>query len=1242
MSRKFIRFDNIPREVRRDEQHNSLKDIAIIGIGLQMPLSNDVSAFWKHLEDGKDFIGAIPEPRKDKFLDYERFSTEAADYEAACLEDISSFDYPFFKLSPREANLLDPNQRLFLQVAWRTLEDAGYGGNRLKNSRTGVYVGFSDDKDYRRIISEQDPDSLSVALPGITPAIIASRISYLLNLKGPSMLIDTACSSSLVAVHEACQAIRMGECDQAIAGSVKIYLSLIDKLITQGIESSDARTRSFDAGSDGTGAGEGVAAVLLKPLHRALEDGDPVYCVIKGSAVNQDGATNGITAPSVLAQEEVLVRAWEAAGIAPETISYIEAHGTGTKLGDPIEVDAIQKALRRYKVNASSCSIGSVKSNLGHLDHAAGITGLIKAALSLHHEKLPASIHFRRPNINIDFREVYVNDRLQNWKRSHQVRRCGVSSFGLGGTNCHVVLEEAPALEKNSPVMPNYIFALSAKSQSALRNMMLQYRDYLELNTTSDIGEICYTTQLGRGQYAYRLAIVIQERSELQATLDALIVNGSWETNKHKGIFYGHVPNAVAEQDSAPKVQASSDFHDVCQSYVAGVNIAWESLYNKTYQMVNLPSYPFDKFDCWIKKRDLKNVEIVEETPMYHKVEWRVDPILQLDLSHKASMNYSVLYFNNQEDAQSNPYMMQLQGMGYRVVSVNLSSSFSKQNECSYKIRNNEEDYIRLIQELDTEHLLIVHAGTIGINRHAASIEELEQNQQRGLFSLFYLMKAIHNHVGFRHVHLTILSRHVYEVTGKETMVIPENAALFGLGKVFTQESANLTCTMVDIDDEFTFIDLWFELNNAGVNQTVAYRKRIRYTEMLSEVEENDLPSAPIAIRSEGVYVITGGIGGMGIEIAKSLASKGCVNLALIGRKSIPLPAEWDQILQDADASAELKETVNNIRGLNQNGNRTIYFSANVANQVHMQNIINELKDQFGAINGIIHCAGIAGEGFIRSKELQSFQSVIESKITGTWILNALTSNDNLQFFILCSSGTTIMGNAGEGDYTAANCYLDAWSALCNNRKGIIKVINWPAWNETGMAFRYAVNGERDPFYSVSTSEGIALFQRLLNANFTRVIVGKLNYKHSLMKASDSLPIKLSEKMQQKIVKSTHKNATVPPMDINTKNITSEYSFDFICLIIMNEWRQQLGIDEVIDYDHNFILLGGNSIIGMDIAFALSDYFQTDLSAGSIFTHDTIRKLGTHIYERLQNHSLVAATKERSLISKAKPLNVEI
>ncbi|MFD1676438.1 condensation domain-containing protein [Alicyclobacillus fodiniaquatilis] len=569
-------------------------DVAIIGMALQFPSASNPDDFWGNLINGEDLIRNFPKVRQEDTKQHLAFLNDQEHHTryqtGAYLEEIDKFDHQFFGITPKEASLMDPNQRLFLETVWKAIEDAGYGGKKMLGSKTGVCLGFclgSEDHTYKQMIQEVEPDSVPIALSGNLSPIMASRISYLLDLKGPSLVVDTACSSSLVAVHTACRMLENNEAEMTIVGGVKIHLFPMESENTIGIESSDGRTKTFDDGSDGTGIGEGVAALLLKPLSKALRDQDHIYAVIKGSAVNQDGHSIGITAPNVIAQEEVIVQAWKNAKVDPKTISYIEAHGTGTKLGDPVEVEGIRRAFQRFTDQKQFCAIGSLKTNMGHLDSLAGLAGLIKAVLALKHKKIPASLHFHQPNRQISFEvsPVYVNDRLMEWETKGTLRRCGVSAFGMSGTNCHVILEEAPlsSVKADVPVNEPQLFTLSALSESVLDRMVREFCEYLETPDVDhrNLTDICYTLYTGRGRYQCCIAMVVTNLEELHHKLTLLRLNGL-QTMSEERIFYS---NRGLE--------------------VEGTENEWDQRYKeRAGKKVSLPTYSFARTRCWLQYPD--------------------------------------------------------------------------------------------------------------------------------------------------------------------------------------------------------------------------------------------------------------------------------------------------------------------------------------------------------------------------------------------------------------------------------------------------------------------------------------------------------------------------------------------------------------------------------------------------------------------------------------------------------------
>ncbi|WP_409509736.1 amino acid adenylation domain-containing protein [Bacillus spizizenii] len=621
---------------------SSSKDIAIIGMSLNVPGASGKSDFWHLLENGEHGIREYPAPRVKDAMDYLRSIqsefNEKQFVKGGYLDEIDRFDYSFFGLAPKTAKFMDPNQRLFLQSAWHAIEDAGYAGDTISGSHVGVYVGYSKvGYDYERLLSANYPEELHHYIVGNLPSVLASRIAYFLNLKGPAVTVDTACSSSLVAVHMACKALLTGDCEMALAGGIRT--SLLPMRIGLDMESSDGLTKTFSEDSDGTGSGEGVAAVLLKPLQAAIRDGDHIYGVIKGSAMNQDGTTVGITAPSPAAQTEVIEMAWKDAGITPETLSFIEAHGTGTKLGDPVEFNGLCKAFEKVTEKKQFCAIGSVKANIGHLFEAAGIVGLIKSVLMLNHKKIPPLAHFNKPNPLIPFHSspFYVNQEVMDFTPEDRPLRGGISSFGFSGTNAHVVLEEYTPESEYAPEEGNdpHLFVLSAHTEASLYELAHQYRQYISDDSQSSLRSICYTASTGRAHLDYCLALIVSSKQELIDKLTSLIQGERNLPQVHFG--YKNIKEMQpAEKDDLSKQVSDLMQHRACtkderiiwlnrvaELYVQRAVIDWRAVYsNEVVQKTPLPLYPFERNRCW--------VEAVHESAKERKEKGEV----ALDINH--------------------------------------------------------------------------------------------------------------------------------------------------------------------------------------------------------------------------------------------------------------------------------------------------------------------------------------------------------------------------------------------------------------------------------------------------------------------------------------------------------------------------------------------------------------------------------------------------------------------------------
>jgi acyl transferase domain-containing protein/acyl carrier protein len=521
---------------RTDQDRRGVNNepIAIIGVGCRFPGANDPAAFWQLLRDGVDAICEVPVDRFDQRAFYDpdpaapgKMNTRWGGF----LGQVDQFDSNFFGISPREALRMDPQQRLLLEVTWEALQDAGQVPERLAGTQTGVFIGIATN-DYGRLQWNDLARIDAYAGTGNALSIAANRLSYLFDFRGPSIAIDTACSSSLVAVHLACCSLRTGESTLALAGGVNLILSpaIAINFTKAGAMAPDGRCKAFDARANGYVRSEGAGVVVLKPLSKALAEGDPIYAVIRGSAVNQDGRSNGLMAPNPLAQEAVLREAYRQAGVSPGNVQYVEAHGTGTLLGDPIEAQALGAVLGVDRSPGRNCAVGSVKTNLGHLEAAAGIAGLIKVALALRHQEIPPSLHFAEPNPHIPFDELplRVQTALSPWPTETDPALAGVSSFGFGGTNAHVVLQAAPLVVTGMPNAERktgvHLLPLSARGPAALQSLARAYQDFLAgVEAASSLPDVCYTASARLAHHDHRLAVAGDSPAQLIESLQAFL-----------------------------------------------------------------------------------------------------------------------------------------------------------------------------------------------------------------------------------------------------------------------------------------------------------------------------------------------------------------------------------------------------------------------------------------------------------------------------------------------------------------------------------------------------------------------------------------------------------------------------------------------------------------------------------------------------------------------------------------------
>lgn len=961
------RAASTPKEV-------SNKDIAVIGISVNLPCAHNLDELWTIIENGLDCNMDFPENRQkeiDEYLEYVTGKKSDMHYQrGAYLEEIDRFEADFFQITKREAQLMNPIQRLALESLYHLFEDAGYSGNRIKGSNTGIYMGMINDLEgykYKTMIEKINPNLVPGAVTGLLSSYTASRISYLLNLSGPSMLIDTACSSSLVAIHQACQALRNGDCEKAAVSGVRVALTPYDIASEKiGIESSDGCTRTFDECASGSGLGEGIVSILLKPYSRAKRDNDNIYAKIIGSAINQDGTSLGMTAPNPKAQTDVILKAWRNNNINPDTIGYYEAHGTGTKLGDPIEIDGLLGAFRQYKVNSQSCAVGSLKTNYGHQFECAGISAFIKCVLALQKKKLPPTLHFECPSEKINFvhSPIYVNSRVRLWESEQNNRRCAISSFGISGTNCHMILEEVQ--EETIPAKDDVlIFTLSALTEKSLRELVKKYIALLETVSEEEISNICYTLNTGREHLKNRIAFAAADMQTIIAKLKQIDEKGfsiRYEEDKGSGDLEDRTESLTLKAEKIlenSKNLSEKDLEQLCSLYVNGGNINWKKIYvKKVYKKVSLPGYPFNGQKYWfnIPKGETapENLRIQGKENVY-TVSWTEEKAEAY--SDDGNTNY-LIWGNIQGYAGKIFHILREKSSNVSIVEFGLQ--YKKLTDNHFVISHTDTEIVRVMQDLNvTENIEVVYVDETDSLEESIHSDNIQQKLESSLMGLLHICRILNEKIG--KCRLSVITNNAYVVTDVDCNSHPDQAALLGFAKCLNRENISVECKGIDIDEFTSVQNCVNEIISPLKQYCVAYRKDKRYIEKLDIASVSETQRTNVEIKENGVYVLFGGLGGVGLTLGEFFSRKAGTRLILVARREMPDYTQWDEILKNG-VDIKQKQIIQLLKKMQANGAEVILEKCDITNKDSMKSLFEKIVKEYGGINGIIHAAGIGSK----------------------------------------------------------------------------------------------------------------------------------------------------------------------------------------------------------------------------------------------------------------------------------------
>ncbi len=640
-----LKSTKTPIADKHQQMEKEYGGIAVIGMSGRFPGARNLGEFWNNLEKGIDSISEIPKERWDinQYFDTDsQVNNKTNSRFGGFIEDVDKFDPIFFNISPMEAELMDPQQRVFLEEAWNAVEDAGYSDSTLAEMKCGVFVGATHG-DYRKIMERSGAGNHAYAFTGLNTFVLTGRVSYVLNITGPNMAIDTACSSSLVAISQACQSITDGDCEMAIAGGVRLMLEPDLHIQTSKLDmlSTDGKVRSFGKDAKGLVLSEGVGVVILKPVEKAIKDKDHIYGVIRAWGVNQDGKTNGITSPSAQSQEKLISGIYEKFSIRPELISYIEANGTASKLGDAIEIKALTDVFRKYTDKRNFCHIGTCKTNIGHSTMASGVAGVIKVLLSMKNKKIPGLLNLNHENEHIDLTQspFIINTITKKWEPlMNEPLQAAVSSFGLSGTNCHIVISEGPLMAETAQSDGKaafYLVPVSAKTETTLRDKLKSLLTWqMNENSNEAIENIAYTLTEGRCHFKFRAAMVVRDSKHLQEILKEVLEKGSSEhcftyepkdAKNTKDYLLEKMGQSILEEISS-NLLSNEEYYEklIClaQLYVKGYDLKFGTIYaNKPARRISMPGYPFACNRYWVAASEKQAVGTSDLRlhPLVHK-----------------------------------------------------------------------------------------------------------------------------------------------------------------------------------------------------------------------------------------------------------------------------------------------------------------------------------------------------------------------------------------------------------------------------------------------------------------------------------------------------------------------------------------------------------------------------------------------------------------------------------------------
>jgi len=1268
--------------------------IAVIGMSGRFPGADSIGELWQNLLTGVKGLREITEEElSEAGVPAEQLSDPRYVRVGGPLPQVDQFDAAVFGFNPREAETMEPQHRMFLECSWEALESAGYCPTDAPG-HVGVFGGCGFPhymiQNVRQVANEPGGDLLLGI--GNERDSLTNLVSYKLGLRGPSIAVQSFCSTSLVAVHLACQSLLTYECDIALAGGAFIPLPQpVGYLYEQGgIVSPDGVVRSFDAAASGTVMGSGVGTVALKRMSEALADGDVIHAVILGSTTNNDGRVRaGYTAPGVDGQAEVIETALRVAGVKPDTIGYLECHATGTVLGDSIELAAMNRVFQQTP--EMPCVLGSLKPSIGHLDRASGVAGLMRAALSLEHELLPATPNYESPNTAL----VGASERFtvltehRPWPRGTHPRRAGVSSFGLGGTNAHVVLEQAPAREVQ-PVRPGpHLLMFSAADSGALAELTTRLRQHLIDNAGLDLADVAYTLQVSRGGFALRRGVVCQDQADAIAALaePARWIDG--ETRRRNPLIRlaaaeGDVPAqwwsqlqsavsallpgtgaATAEPTPASALTALGDGltkvgirlasggeqgtvidvlvqpqdSDSAASWLLGALarlwqegcvIDWPALHGGLGRRVELPTYPFQRRRFWVKADQslpaapVSTGRAADRAHWTYLPTWAQRPLPTTDLDEQLRVAGPWLMLT--DDPRGEALVARLQQGGAEVTAVRPGAAFDQDDAGDFTIRSDEPaDLAELLRSMLVLPRTIVHGFSLASPEAGPDddpIAHFGAEQERGFYSALALCRELVDDTGAAPpIELVLLTSGATAVLNSD-LRHPEHATLAALGPSLSQENPRLHCRHIDIDpasaEDAVALDRLTGATLAAVlcahQGPVAVRAGESWLRSYEQLPLDPPAEKRLPVGQGDTVLITGGLGDVGLTLARHLSSRYGCRLVLTARSPLPPREQWQAFLDAVPTGGErTARHLTNILDLEARGATVLAMSADVADLDQMRAVVEASVERFGSIDVVVHGAGVQNDEFFNFAHLmdrRSCQAHLTAKVHGFLVLQAVLGGHAPDRRITLSSLAAVLGGMTLSAYAAANAGLDAYlraARFANAGRWI--TVDWDTWNVD--AERLDSHGPTVQDFAMAPSEAVDIFERTLAA------AGRVGH---LVISTGSLDARLA----QWVTGDISAGAEVSDDDARERHPRPNLAVMFAPpapgtqQTLAEIWSAALGV-EPIGADDNFFELGGHSLVAIKLTTRIRKSLQTSIPVTALLEFPTVRQLADLIDEGPQD-----------------------